>query len=66
MGVLGSDGGRVLVAMPTERDAEVTSRLLWEAGFRNVVCDDLSTLSDAIGAGGGALLLTEEVLTMDE
>jgi signal transduction histidine kinase/ActR/RegA family two-component response regulator len=54
------------VAMATERDAERTSRLLWEGGFNNVVCNDMSTLSDAIGIGGEALLLTEEVLAMDE
>jgi two-component system, sensor histidine kinase len=66
MATLVADGGRVLVAMPTERDAEVTSRLLWEAGFGNVVCNEASTLSAAIENGGGALLLTEEVLMMDE
>jgi signal transduction histidine kinase/ActR/RegA family two-component response regulator len=58
--------GRVLVAMPTERDAERTSRLLWDAGFGNVVCSDISALAAAIASGGGVLLLTEEVLTMDD
>jgi signal transduction histidine kinase/ActR/RegA family two-component response regulator len=58
--------GRVLVAMPTERDAERTSRLLWDAGFGNVVCHDLAALGEALERGGGALLLTEEVLTLDE
>jgi signal transduction histidine kinase/ActR/RegA family two-component response regulator len=58
--------GRVLVAMPTERDADRTSRLLWDAGFGNVVCHDLAALGEALERGGGALLLTEEVLTLDE
>jgi two-component system, sensor histidine kinase len=55
----------VLVAMPTERDAEVTAKLLHDAGFASVVCDGVTELCRELEAGGGAVLLTEEVLRAD-
>jgi two-component system, sensor histidine kinase len=57
--------GAVLVVMPTERDAERTARLLDDAGFPNLICADPSALCRELEVGGGAVLLTEEVLHAD-
>jgi signal transduction histidine kinase len=57
---------RVLVLAPTAADATLTRTLLSEAGLACHVCPDLLALCREVGAGVGAVLLTEEVLTEDE
>ncbi len=57
---------RVLVAMPTERDAERTARLLADAGFPHHACTSVSALCDDMrSGGGGAIVLTDDVLRAD-
>jgi signal transduction histidine kinase/ActR/RegA family two-component response regulator len=56
---------RVLVLMPTARDAQRTSTLLQEVGLQAVVCPDLQAVCRELRAGAGALLMTEEPLLGD-
>jgi PAS domain S-box-containing protein len=58
-------GERVLVLMPTVRDAERTASLLAEASITTMVCADLRALCRELRAGAGAALLTDETLTTD-
>jgi signal transduction histidine kinase/ActR/RegA family two-component response regulator len=57
--------GRVLVLMPTRRDAERTAQLLAEAQVPSTVCADLTEMCRELRVGAGALLLTEEELARD-
>jgi len=56
---------RVLVLMPTARDAQRTRLLLQEAHVSCTTCSDLAELCRELQAGAGAALLTEEVLAHD-
>jgi FixJ family two-component response regulator len=56
---------RVLVLMPTARDAERTVALLAEANVASVACGDLAELCRESRAGAGALLLTDDILIGD-
>lgn len=56
---------RLLVLMPTARDAERTVAGLSAANFHCVVCVDLPGLCLEIKRGAGAALLTEEALLHD-
>jgi two-component system, sensor histidine kinase len=56
---------RVLVLMPTARDAERTVALLAEVGVASVACGDLAELCREFRAGAGALLLTDDTLLGD-
>jgi PAS domain S-box-containing protein len=58
-------GERVLVLMPTVRDAERTVSLLAEASITATVCADLRELCRELRVGAGAALLTDETLTND-
>jgi PAS domain S-box-containing protein len=58
-------GERVLVLMPTVRDAERTAVLLAEASITATVCADLRELCRELRAGAGVALLTDETLTTD-
>jgi signal transduction histidine kinase/ActR/RegA family two-component response regulator len=51
---------RVLVVMPTARDAERTTTLLRENGIDSTVCAELGALFRELGRGAGAVLLTDE------
>ena len=53
---------RILLLVPTRRDAQITSSLLSKAGLSCIVCNDITHLAREIAAGAGAILLTEEVL----
>jgi signal transduction histidine kinase/CheY-like chemotaxis protein len=55
---------RVLIFAPIGRDAELTRELLARASIGCDVCQSIPALIDALEAGAGALLLTEE--TLDE
>src|SRR5437660_6475136 len=57
--------GRVLVLAPTGRDAANTRSVLGKAGVACAVCRDVNELCREIGAGAGAVLLTEEALSLD-
>jgi|SRR5947209_2302459 len=55
--------GRVLVLAPTGRDAANTRSVLGKAGVACALCRDVHELCREIGAGAGAVLLTEEALS---
>lgn len=57
---------RILVRAPTAADAALTGKLLNEAGLAYQICSDLDSLSVEISRGAGAVLLTEDVLTLDD
>ncbi len=56
---------RVLVLMPSVRDAELTAALLTEARVETLVCGDITTLSRELLRGAGALLVTDEPILLD-
>lgn len=61
----GSDGrgeDRVLVLAPTPGDSQICQRYLTEAGLAVEVCEDATTLEEALRAPPGALVVTEEAL----
>ena len=53
---------RVLVLMPTGRDAALVCTTLEKAGIDCEPCDDTEDLTEKISAGAGAILLAEEAL----
>src|SRR5438034_1380150 len=57
---------RVLVLMPTEKDARRTLAALEAGGLAGVACETLPGLCAEIAAGAGAVLLTEELIVRDE
>ena len=63
--VFDGSGERVLVLMPSRRDAERTAALLAEAGIECSLCAELSELCRELRVGAGAALLTEETLAAD-
>ena len=56
---------RVLVLAPTGRDGANSRAVLGKAGLASAVCGDVEELCREIEAGAGAVLLTEEALTLD-
>jgi signal transduction histidine kinase/ActR/RegA family two-component response regulator len=56
---------RVLVLMPSVRDAERTIQMLSEAHVASRTCADVAALRAEASRGAGALLLTQEVLSAD-
>lgn len=56
---------RVLVLMPTGRDASLICRTLGAAGIQCCICRDVEELTAEIQKGAGAVLLAEEALTSD-
>jgi PAS domain S-box-containing protein len=54
--------GRVLVLMPTPRDAARTCDLLAGAGLAGVPCADAGAVRRELAAGAGAVLLADEAL----
>src|SRR4051794_16778093 len=57
---------RVLVLAPTGRDATNSMAVLGKAGLVCAVCRDIQQLCREIEAGAGAVVLTEEALTLDK
>ena len=53
---------RVLMLVPTARDLQVTTSILAQSRLTPVACSDPTELSREIGAGVGAILLTDEAL----
>ena len=56
------DEHRVLVLPPGRRDGDVTRGLLESTGLQCLVCYDAPTLAREIGAGAGAIVLTDVAL----
>jgi len=57
---------RILVYAPTSKDAQLTCKVLAEAGVNCVACDTLSALIHEMVRGVGAVLLAEEVFVRDD
>src|SRR5579859_7755719 len=57
---------RVLVLAPTARDANRTLAVLAGASVAAVACPDLSALCQAIAAGAGTAVLTQEAVMADQ
>ena len=51
---------RVLVLAPARREAAMIQTVLGKARIDSTICADLGALRDALAAGAGAVLLTEE------
>ena len=58
--------GRVLVLAPTGKDGANSKAVLGKVGITCAVCRDVSELCREIEAGVGAVLLTEEALSLDK
>lgn len=56
---------RVLVLAPTGKDGANSRAVLGKAGLSCAVCRDIKELCREIEAGVGAVLLTEEALSLD-
>ncbi len=54
---------RILILAPTGRDAQLAAAALRDGGMPSVVCRSIGELCDAVAAGAGAALVTEESLT---
>ena len=57
---------RVLVLAPTGKDGANSKAVLGKAGLACAVCRDVTELCREIEAGVGAVLLTEEALSLDK
>ncbi len=54
---------RVLILAPTARDAAFSRAVLSKAALACLVCPDVEAVCREMGAGAGAVLLTEDVVT---
>jgi hypothetical protein len=61
----GNVSDRVLVLMPTVRDAERTALLFQEGGVSSTVCFDMAMLCRELKNGAGAVLLADEAFIGD-
>jgi signal transduction histidine kinase len=59
-----SNEQRVLLLAPTGRDAELSQKILAEAGLTCDACFSVASICDQIDLGAGAVILTEEALTV--
>ena len=57
-----ADEQRLVVLPPTARDGVLAHRLLTAAGVATTICTTVEQVCQAIEAGAGAVLLTEEAL----
>lgn len=57
---------RILVLLPTAKDAERMQHALAEAELEIVICQDMAELCREISRGAGAALLTEEAMVADK
>ena len=64
-GAAGTVSDRVLVLLPTVRDAERTALLFQEGGVSSTVCFDLNMLCRELRSGAGAVLLADEAMAGD-
>ncbi|HSR64143.1 MAG TPA: hypothetical protein VLM17_00870, partial [Xanthomonadaceae bacterium] len=56
---------RVLLLLPTGRDAEITADLLTRDGIPVCVCSDARELEAQLDAGAGVALVAEETLALE-
>lgn len=56
---------RVLVVMPSPRDAQRTTLLLRESGIESLICAELAMLCRELERGAGAVLITDEFVAGD-
>lgn len=63
--ILPNASSRVLVLMPTRRDAERTYQLLEEAGIVCSMCTDVADICRELRLGAGAVLLTDDAILSD-
>jgi PAS domain S-box-containing protein len=57
---------RILILAPVGQDATAMARLLHTHGFIAMICEGASEVCHHIGAGAGALLVTEEALELPQ
>lgn len=57
-----SSAGRVLLLLPTRRDAELTADVLAKEGIASSICDSPSILAAQLVGGAAAVLVAEESL----
>jgi two-component system, sensor histidine kinase len=57
---------RVLLLLPTLRDAELSAGMLLKAGVASWRCGSLVQLTQELAQGAGAILIAEEALTRDD
>src|SRR5690242_19131686 len=62
---LKSNETRVLLLPPTRRDAEAIETLLGRANVDCIVCPTMTLLCAALEEGAGAIVISEEALTVD-
>src|SRR6185503_14123157 len=53
---------RLLLLAPTGKDAALTCSVLARVGIESHVCADMESLCRELGAGAGAVILTEEAV----
>jgi two-component sensor histidine kinase len=58
----GPNSERVLILAERRRDADIASRLLVEAGFATLVCDNAAHLTRETREGAGCVVVTDEAL----
>ncbi len=56
---------RILILAPTQKDAEITSRILESEKIPFHICKDMENLCHEIESGAGAAIVTEESLLSD-
>lgn len=56
---------RLLMLVPTPRDASLAGAILADAGIASFICRDVTDLTQQVSVGAGTLLLAEEVLAED-
>ncbi|HRI51200.1 MAG TPA: hypothetical protein PLW65_13560, partial [Pseudomonadota bacterium] len=56
---------RILVLLPTSKDAERTTSILATVGLVGLACRDMAELAQRLDEGAGTVLLTEEELLLD-
>jgi hypothetical protein len=57
---------RILVLAPTGKDSVMACRILDDAGLRTRACADMHEICSELKQGAGALLITDETLSIEE
>ncbi|HEY4556030.1 MAG TPA: ATP-binding protein, partial [Lysobacter sp.] len=58
----GVEPNRVLLLLPTQRDAELTAGVLGRDGITSAICSSAAELADELARGAGAVFVGEELL----
>lgn len=62
----GPHSERVLILAPHGRDAEIASKLLQEAGWATLICEDIANWCDELKSGAALSVVVEEALITDD